>query len=84
MATTQRSESMNKFFKDFVRSSTLVSDFVYQYEEALNAHCVKEKEKDVKMMNSKAILKTCYYIEVATAKTYIRKVFLKFQKELFF
>ena len=69
---------MNKFFKD----STLVSDFVYQYEEALNARCVKEK--DMKMMNSKAILKTCYYIEVATAKTYIRKVFLKFQKELFF
>ncbi|KAF5452609.1 hypothetical protein F2P56_027585 [Juglans regia] len=28
-STTQRSESMNKFFKDYVRSSTMVSDFVH-------------------------------------------------------
>ena len=48
MSTTQRSESMNKFFIDYVRSSTTISDFVYQYKQLLNAHYLKEKENDVK------------------------------------
>ena len=52
MSTTQRSESVNKFFKDYVRSSTMISDFVYQYELALNARYLKEKEQDVKKKNS--------------------------------
>ncbi|KAG8491077.1 hypothetical protein CXB51_014235 [Gossypium anomalum] len=43
---------------------TLVSDFINQYEQALNARYVKEKEKDVKTMNSKAILRTYYNVEV--------------------
>jgi hypothetical protein len=50
MSTTQRNESMNKFFKDYVRSSTMVCDFVYQYEKALDARYFKEKERDVKTL----------------------------------
>ncbi|OMO89454.1 hypothetical protein COLO4_19755 [Corchorus olitorius] len=83
MSTTQRSESMNKFFKDYVRSSTLVSDFVHQYDKALNAHYQNEKEKNVKTKSSKAILKTCYKMEANAAKHYTRKMFYKFQDELF-
>ncbi|XP_059455147.1 protein FAR1-RELATED SEQUENCE 5-like [Corylus avellana] len=83
MSTTQRSESMNKFFKDYVRSSTMVCDFVYQYEKALDARYFKEKERDVKTLNSRSILKTCYKMEAEAAKVYTRESFLMFQEELF-
>jgi hypothetical protein len=72
MSKTQRSESMNKFFKDYVRLSTMVSDFVDQYGKALNAHYFKEKERDVKTKISRPILKTCYQMEVEVAKVYTR------------
>ena len=74
---------MNKFFKDYIRLSTTISDFVYQYELALNEHYLKEKEQDVKKKNSLPILKTCYKLEAEAAKVYTRKMFVKFQEELF-
>ena len=74
---------MNKFFKDYVCSSAMISDFVYQYEKVLNARYLKEKEQDVKTKNSVSILKTCYKMEVEAAKVYTRKMFMKFQEELF-
>ncbi|KAG7975489.1 hypothetical protein I3843_06G102100 [Carya illinoinensis] len=83
MSTTQRSESMNKFFKDYVRSSTMVSDFVHQYEKALDARYFKEKEKDVRTKSTRAVLKTCWTIEEEAAKVYTRKSFEIFQDELF-
>jgi hypothetical protein len=83
ISTTQRSESMNKFFKDYVRSSTMVSDFVYQYEKALDVCYFKEKERDVKTKTSRPILKTCYKMEAEAAKVYTRESFLMFQEELF-
>ena len=39
---------MNKFFKDYVCSSSIISNFVYQYEQVLNARYLKEKEQYVK------------------------------------
>ncbi|XP_065628089.1 protein FAR1-RELATED SEQUENCE 5-like [Quercus suber] len=83
ISATQRSESMNKFFKDYVCLSTMISDFVYQYELALNANYLKEKEQDVKTKNSVPILKTSYKLEAEAAKVYTRKMLMKFQEELF-
>ncbi|KAF8408854.1 hypothetical protein HHK36_004923 [Tetracentron sinense] len=83
MSTTQRSESMNKFFKDYVRSSTMVNDFVHQYEKALDARYFKEKGKDVRTKSTRAVLKTCWTIEEEAAKVYTRKSFKIFQDELF-
>ncbi|KAF5469479.1 hypothetical protein F2P56_013547 [Juglans regia] len=83
MLTIQRSESMNTFFKDYVRSITMVSDFVHQYEKAIDARYFKEKEKDVRTKSTRAILKTCHKIEEEAAMVYTRKSFMIFQDELF-
>ncbi|XP_042948547.1 protein FAR1-RELATED SEQUENCE 5-like [Carya illinoinensis] len=83
MSTTQRSESINKFFKDYVRSSMMVSEFVHQYDKALNTRYLSEKEKDVKTKTSKPIMRTSYSIEEEAAKIYTRKSFLIFQDDLF-
>ncbi|KAF5455527.1 hypothetical protein F2P56_025092 [Juglans regia] len=73
MSTTQRSESMNKVFKDYVCSSTMLSDFVHQYEKALDARYFKVKEKDMRTKSTQAILKTCNKIEEETTLVYTRK-----------
>ena len=82
MSTTQRSESMNKFFKGFLNSSTPLSKFVIQYEKALDARYNKEREKNVKTRNSKPLLRILYPMEEEASKIYTRKVFRIFQNEL--
>ncbi|KAG6644800.1 hypothetical protein CIPAW_08G077800 [Carya illinoinensis] len=53
-----KSESMNKFFKDYVCLSTMMSDFVHQYEKALDARYFKKKEKDNELFNSQRYIPT--------------------------
>ncbi|KAG2708163.1 hypothetical protein I3760_05G179300 [Carya illinoinensis] len=57
MSTTQRNESMNKFFKYYVRLSTMMSDFVHQYEKTLDSRYFKERENDVRTKSTRAIMK---------------------------
>ncbi|KAG5616259.1 hypothetical protein H5410_016083, partial [Solanum commersonii] len=82
MSTTQRSESTNKYFKDYLNSSTPMSVFVTQYDKVVDARYDKVREKDYKTKYSKAILKTLYPMEDEAAKIYTRKIFQKFQEEL--
>ncbi|KAG2711955.1 hypothetical protein I3760_04G102500 [Carya illinoinensis] len=83
MSTTQKNESMNKFFKNYACSSTMLSDFVHQYEKSLDACYFKEKKKDMRTKSTRAILKTCYKIEEEAVLVYTRKSFMIFQDELF-
>uniref|UniRef100_A0A3Q7I649 Protein FAR1-RELATED SEQUENCE n=1 Tax=Solanum lycopersicum TaxID=4081 RepID=A0A3Q7I649_SOLLC len=82
MSTTQRSESMNKYFKDYLNFSTPMSVFVTQYDKVVDARYDKVREKNYKTKHSKAILKTLYPVEDESAKIYTRKIFQKFQEEL--
>jgi len=75
MSTSQRSESMNKFFKDYLNSSTPMSVFVVQYDKAIDARYDKVREKDYKTKHSRPILKTLYPMEDEAAKEYTRKMF---------
>ncbi|KAK1589507.1 hypothetical protein Q3G72_034756 [Acer saccharum] len=61
----------------------MVSDFVHQYEKAIDACYFKEKEKDVRTKSTRAILKTPLKIEEEVATVYTRKSFTIFQAELF-
>ncbi|KAF3677104.1 putative E3 ubiquitin-protein ligase-like [Capsicum annuum] len=82
MSTSQRSESMNKFFKDYLNSSTPVSVFVLQYDKAIDARYDKVRENDYKTKYSKPVLKTLYPMEDEAAEKYTRKIFQIFQEEL--
>ncbi|XP_040987757.1 uncharacterized protein LOC121235472 [Juglans microcarpa x Juglans regia] len=61
----------------------MVSEFVHQYEKALDARYFKKKEKDVRTKSTRAIMKTLWKIEEYAASVYTRKSFMIFQDELF-
>ncbi|KAG2714830.1 hypothetical protein I3760_03G046300 [Carya illinoinensis] len=61
----------------------MVSDFVHQYEKAIDARYFKEKEKDVRTKSTRAIMKTPLKIKEEVAMVYTRKSFMIFQNELF-
>ncbi|KAF3653472.1 hypothetical protein FXO38_15630 [Capsicum annuum] len=82
MSTSQRSESMNKFFKDYLNSSTPVSVFVLKYDKAIDARYDKVREKDYNTKYSRPVLKILYPMEDEAAKKYTRKIFQIFQEEL--
>jgi len=75
---------MNKLFKGFLNSSTPLSKFVIRYEKALDAHYNKEREKNVKIRNSKPLMRTLYPMEEEASKIYTRKVFRILQRKLSF
>lgn len=82
MSTTQRSESINSFFKDFLNSSTPLGKFVTHYEKPLDTRYNSERHKTFKTLNSKPLLRTLYPMEEEVSKIYTRKMFRIFQDEL--
>ncbi|KAH7676924.1 FHY3/FAR1 family protein [Dioscorea alata] len=82
MSTTQRSESINKFFKWFLSKIMMLMDFVQGVEKALIKSQEKEIETDFKMNNVHPYLMLHMPIEEEASKLYTPAMFTKFQEEL--
>ncbi|XP_015880033.3 protein FAR-RED IMPAIRED RESPONSE 1-like [Ziziphus jujuba] len=74
MSSNQRAESSHAFFKKYVSKKNLLMDFIFQRNEDLAADHVD--------INEKALLKLPLKMEKQMAKIYTRKIFRKFQDEL--
>ncbi|KAH7670560.1 FHY3/FAR1 family protein [Dioscorea alata] len=82
MCTTQRSESINKFFKGFLSRKMLLLEFVQGVDKALIRRREKEIEADFKMNNMQPSLILHMPIKEEASKLYTPAIFAKFQEEL--
>ncbi|GJZ35995.1 FAR1-related sequence 5-like protein [Tanacetum coccineum] len=81
MTTSGRSESIHSFFDGFVNSSTMLNEFVIQYDKAVEARRAAEEDEDFKTMNSLPVLSSINPIEAKAGTSYTRKMFEVFKKE---
>ncbi|CAI9294313.1 unnamed protein product [Lactuca saligna] len=81
MTTTGRSESINSFFDGFVNSSTMLNEFVVQYDKAVASRRAAEEDEDFKTINSRPVLSSVHPIEAKAGECYTRKIFDIFKKE---
>ncbi|KAK2969824.1 hypothetical protein RJ640_023553 [Escallonia rubra] len=81
MTTSGRSESIHSYFDGFVNSSTMLNEFVVQYDEAVRCRRKAEEDEDFMTINSKAVLATKHPIEAKSGECYTRNMFEIFKKE---
>ncbi|GKF22260.1 FAR1-related sequence 5-like protein, partial [Tanacetum coccineum] len=81
MTKSGRSESIHSFFDGFVNSSTMLNEFVIQYDKAIEARRATEEDEDLKTMNSFLVLSSIILIEAKAGASYTRKMFEVFKKE---
>ncbi|XP_042460123.1 protein FAR-RED IMPAIRED RESPONSE 1-like [Zingiber officinale] len=82
MSTSQRSESMNAFFDDYVHSKTSLKQFVEQYDSALKKKIKSEKHLDFVSFNSIMPLILGHPIERQFQNAYTNNLFKLFQDEI--
>ncbi|XP_022864241.1 protein FAR1-RELATED SEQUENCE 5-like [Olea europaea var. sylvestris] len=81
MSTTQQSESMNAFFDRYVRTKTLLKQFVEQYERAPRNKVEKEYQADFKSYFQMVPCATNYEMEKQFQLVYTISKFREVQEE---
>ncbi|XP_042460419.1 protein FAR-RED IMPAIRED RESPONSE 1-like [Zingiber officinale] len=82
MSTSQRSESMNAFFDDYVHSKTSLKQFVEQYDSALKKNIENEKHLNFVSFNSIMRVILGHPIERQFQNAYTNNLFKLFQDEI--
>ncbi|PKA60606.1 Protein FAR1-like sequence 5 [Apostasia shenzhenica] len=81
LSSSQRSESLNKFFKRNFNMKTSLLVFVSKLDQVMMSQYEKEFQEDIAIVYSKPPLKTPSPIEKQASEIYTKAVFEKFQEE---
>ncbi|GLT62426.1 hypothetical protein SLA2020_350650 [Shorea laevis] len=81
MRTTQRSESMNAFFDNYVHSRSTLKEFVDQFDNALRRKIENEKTADFNSFNATIPCISHYAIEKKFQELYTNAKFKEVQRE---
>ncbi|XP_039134932.1 protein FAR1-RELATED SEQUENCE 5-like [Dioscorea cayenensis subsp. rotundata] len=81
LSGSQRSESLNKFFKRNFNTKTSLLLFIQRFDQAMATQYEKEAEADFATVYSKPPLKSPSPMEKQAAEIYTNAVFDKFQEE---
>ncbi|XP_060673895.1 protein FAR-RED IMPAIRED RESPONSE 1-like [Ziziphus jujuba] len=82
MSSSQRAESSHAFFKRYISKKNLLMDFILRFNKALAHQRHEDLSTDRVDINEKPVLKLALEMEKQMAKIYTRKIFYKFQDEL--
>ncbi|XP_026383933.1 protein FAR1-RELATED SEQUENCE 9-like [Papaver somniferum] len=82
MTTTRPSESMNNFFKKYLKRTLSFKSFVIQYDEVLTTLRETENYEDFRSRQKKEKLRTEWPIKIRAAERYTPYMFSHFQKEI--
>ncbi|KAK8659544.1 hypothetical protein V6N13_029744 [Hibiscus sabdariffa] len=82
MSSTQRSESMNNFFKAFVNLNTTLKEFVQQYCLVLGKRVNEEENESFRSINKPTMCFTEYVSESVFQRLYTSKKFEEFQGQV--
>jgi hypothetical protein len=81
MTTTQRSESMNSFFDNYMHAQTILKEFVNQYDNALKRMVEREARADFDCYNRTSPSVTDFALEKHFQNAYTNVKFKKVQAE---